>query len=320
MSTWLLSIAGVLWFVWIGSLLRWRARPELRVGHPRDFVFPFAAVLIVLVRAILPAGSELARFLDVYLLYGGLIGALGTVVWLASLARHDSSIMDIVYALVAAIPAAALVAWRGTWSAHEIIVVALAMIWSLRLSGYLAWRNLGHGVEDARYASWRKRFGGNWWWWSYFQVFIMQGVLIWLWCLPLALALFAAPAAAGWQHVVAVIVFLAGFVFQAGGDWQLERFKQTRSDRSEVLTGGLWSLTRHPNYFGEAVIWWSFWLCSLVHPWGWLTIVAPVYVTWFMAKGSATPMQERYLAKTKPAYAAYVARVPAFFPWTKAGG
>lgn len=309
-----------LWVIWVVALVRWRARPELKTGAVRDFVFPGAAALIAVAWALAPRGSAVAQFLDFYLFYGALILVLVTLVWLISLALRDSSIMDILYPLAAAIPATLLVAWRGTWSAHEIISVGLALIWSIRLSGYLAWRNLGHGVEDARYASWRRRFGADWWWWSYFQVFVMQGVLIWLWCLPLALALHAASAPLGWLHVAAIAVFLVGFVFQAGGDWQLERFKQTRKDRSEVLERGLWALTRHPNYFGEAVIWWSFWICALVHPWGWLTIVAPVYVTWFMAAGSATPMQERYLAKTKPGYASYVARVPAFFPWTKTGG
>jgi steroid 5-alpha reductase family enzyme len=84
-----------------------------------------------------------------------------------------------------------------------------------------------------------------------------------------------------------------------------------------VLDQGLWRLSRHPNYFGESVVWWSFGALALVHPWGWLALACPAYVTWFMSVGSATPMQERYMAKTKPSYAAYMARVPTFFPWGK---
>jgi steroid 5-alpha reductase family enzyme len=103
------------------------------------------------------------------------------------------------------------------------------------------------------------------------------------------------------------------------GDLQLQRFKANRTDRLMVLDTGLWRLSRHPNYFGESVVWWSFGALGLMHPWGWLALACPLYVTWFMSAGSATPMQERYLARTKPTYADYMARVPAFFPWGKPG-
>jgi steroid 5-alpha reductase family enzyme len=224
--------------------------------------------------------------------------------------------MDVAYPLVPALPIAALVAWRGSWSAHELVTVALALLWSLRLSLHIGVRNIGHG-EDRRYAAWRSRFGAQYWWWSYFMIFAAQGVTVWLWVLPLTMAVVAAPAALGWQHALALVLFAVGFFFQAVGDVQLERFKKQRTDRSMVLDTGVWSLTRHPNYFGEVMIWWSFGALGLVHPWGWVALLSPAYVTWMMSAGSATPMQERYLAKTKPAYADYMRRVPAFFPWSK---
>ena len=182
---------------------------------------------------------------------------------------------------------------------------------------HLGLRNLSHGQEDGRYAAWRRRFGGQWWWWSFFHVFTLQGVMVWLWSIGLIAAVAAGPRALGWQHALAVALFAVGFYFQLVGDLQLDRFKKSRRDRSEVLDSGLWRLSRHPNYFGETIIWWSFGALGLVHPWGWLALVCPVYVTWFMSAGSATPMQERYLVKTKPAYADYMRRVPCFFPWGK---
>jgi steroid 5-alpha reductase family enzyme len=195
--------------------------------------------------------------------------------------------------------------------------VLLVGLWSVRMALHIGIRNAGHGKEDGRYAAWRKRFGGNWWWWSFFQVFMMQGVTVWLWSLGLIGAVAAGTRDLGWQHGLAVALFVVGFYFQVRGDAQLAHFKRTRTDRSMVLDTGLWSLTRHPNYFGESVLWWSFGALGLVHPWGWLALVCPLYVTWFMRTGSATPMQERYLAKTKPAYADYMRRVPRFFPWGK---
>ena len=186
------------------------------------------------------------------------------------------------------------------------------------MSSHIGLRNRGHG-EDGRYAAWRRRFGGAWWWWSYFQVFIMQGVTVWLWSLGLVLAVASGPQALGWQHAIALALFGLGFYFQVVGDLQLQRFKANRTDRLMVLDTGLWRLSRHPNYFGESVVWWSFGALGLMHPWGWLALACPLYVTWFMSAGSATPMQERYLARTKPTYADYMSRVPAFFPWGKPG-
>jgi len=181
-----------------------------------------------------------------------------------------------------------------------------------RYSLYILWRNLPHG-EDPRYARWRERSGARWWWLSYFQVFLLQGVVIWVWSLPLVIALAQAGPLSAW-HGIATLVWLIGFVFEAGGDWQLTRFKRQRQDRSQVLSTGLWSLTRHPNYFGQACMWWGYGLFALAHPWGWLSLASVAYVTWFMHKGSATSLMERHMAKTKPGYAEYCARVPAFFP------
>jgi steroid 5-alpha reductase family enzyme len=237
-----------------------------------------------------------------------------TGVWLLSLLKRDAGIMDVAYPLAAALPVVVLVARRGSWSPHEVVTVALVALWSVRMSLHIGLRNAGHG-EDGRYAAWRARFGRHWWWWSFFQVFMVQGVLVWLWSLGLIGAVAAGARELGWQHALALLLFAVGFYFQVVGDLQLERFKKTRTDRSMVLDTGLWRLTRHPNYFGEAVVWWSFGALGLVHPWGWLALVCPAYVTWFMGAGSATPMQDRYLAKTKPAYAEYMRRVPTFFPW-----
>lgn len=314
----LLTALCLLWALWVGALFAFRRRADLKTGAVRDCLFPGLVLLIAVTWAMVDPNGALGRFLDIYARFGLIVLAFMTLTWCISLMMRDSSIMDIVYPLTALLPLAILLSQRNTWSPHELVLLGLVALWSLRLSVHIAWRNLGHG-EDARYAGWRRRFGALWWWWSYFQVFALQGVLVWLWCLPIALALHASPRGFGWQHLLAGTVFIVGFVFQAGGDWQLERFKRMRRDRAEVLTTGLWSVTRHPNYFGEAVMWWSFWILSLVHPWGWASVAAPLYVTWFMAKGSATPMQDRYLTKTKPGYAAYAERVPTFFPWSRTG-
>ena len=314
MKTALVLGAGALWLVWVAGLLVFRRRPELRVGTLREFVFPAAAMVIGIAWLTSTRTSPGSWFLSIYMQAAVLTGVLLTGVWLLSLLKRDAGIMDVAYPLAAAVPVVVLIAKRGSWSPHEIVTVAMVALWSLRMSLHIGMRNAGHG-EDGRYAAWRTRFGPHWWWWSFFQVFMMQGVLVWLWSLGLIGAVAVGQRELGWQHALALLLFAVGFYFQVVGDLQLERFKKTRTDRSMVLDTGLWRLTRHPNYFGEAMIWWSFGALGLVHPWGWLALVCPAYVTWFMAAGSATPRQDRYLAKTKPAYADYMRRVPTFFPW-----
>jgi steroid 5-alpha reductase family enzyme len=312
----LLPLATVLWLVWMTGLLAFRRQPQRKVGTLREFVLPLVALAIAAWWWKAPADWPATWFLAHYMRAAVITGALLTLVWLLSLVKRDSGIMDVAYPLAAAVPVVTLIARRGTWSAHELLTALLVGLWALRMSLHIGVRNAGHG-EDARYAAWRRRFGPHWWWWSFFQVFAMQGVLVWLWSLGLIAAVSVGPRGLGWQHLLAVVLFATGLYFQSVGDLQLVRFKHQRSDRSQVLDTGLWRLTRHPNYFGEAVVWWSFAALGLVHPWGWLALVCPVYVTWFMSAGSATPMQERYLHKTKPAYADYMRRVPAFFPWTR---
>lgn len=316
MSPILASLAALLWLVWVAGLLAFRRRPELRVGTAREFVYPLAALGIGLWWWFSRAGDPGSWFLALYARAALITGALLALVWVLSLLKRDCGIMDAAYPLAVAAPVLVLLARRGSWSAHEVLTALLVGAWALRMSLHIGLRNAGHG-EDGRYAAWRRRFGGHWWWWSFFQVFMMQGVTVWLWSIGLIAAVAAGAHPLGWQHALALGLFAIGFSFQALGDLQLERFKRTRVDRSQVLDTGLWRLSRHPNYFGEATVWWSFAALGLVHPWGWLALICPLYVTWFMSAGSATPMQERYLQKTKPAYADYMRRVPVFFPWTR---
>jgi steroid 5-alpha reductase family enzyme len=316
MKNTLILVASILWIIWMAGLLNFKRRPELRVGTAREFVYPIAALVIGLAWFLVDPTSKVGQFLQLYIQAGLISWLMLTGVWLLSLWKRDCGIMDVAYPMAASVPVMSLLLWRGNWSAHEVMLAILVTLWSLRMSLHIGLRNRGH-AEDGRYAAWRRRFDKHWWWWSFFQVFTMQGVTVWLWALGLIMAVDVGAQPLGWQHVLALFLFAVGFYFQVVGDLQLERFKKQRTDRSQVLDQGLWSLSRHPNYFGESVVWWSFGALGLVHPWGWLALACPAYVTWFMSAGSATPMQERYMAKTKPGYAAYVARVPTFFPWGK---
>jgi steroid 5-alpha reductase family enzyme len=181
------------------------------------------------------------------------------------------------------------------------------------LGGFLLWRNWGEG-EDFRYANWRSEAGPKWWWYSFFKVYLLQGALMWIISVPLLMAQFNHRANLGPLEIMAVVLWLIGFSFEAGGDCQLARFKANPDNRGMVLNTGFWRFTRHPNYFGDAMQWWAFFLFALGAG-AWWTFYAPLIMTVLLLKVSGVVMLEKTLVQTKPEYAEYIRRTPAFLPW-----
>lgn len=241
-----------------------------------------------------------------------------TLLWILSLLLHDASIVDVFWGL-----GFVAVFWLGyavtpqPHGARQLLVGLLVTIWGVRLAAHIARRNWGRG-EDFRYARWREEAGGAWWWRSYFKVFFLQGAVLWLVSWPLFAVLAAGEQhALGWIDLLAMLVWVIGFIFEAGGDWQLRRFKQDPANKVRLLTGGLWRYTRHPNYFGDAVTWWGFYLFAVASG-AWWTILSPLLMTFLLRRVSGVAMLERTLRQTKPEYRAYMARTNAFFPgWPK---
>ena len=305
-------IAFCILVFWVGAIIGLERRVTQRLTL-KTLLYPGILGLYIALWTLPNLPSGLTSMFRLHQQFVALIGIFLCSVWLISVIKKDTSIMDIAYPLTAAVPVWVLLSREQSWTPHAIMVCLFVTIWALRLAGHLAVRNLPNG-EDARYAAWRKRYGSHWWWWSAFQIFALQGVLVSLWCIPLILSIDASPAGLSAYHAIAAVLFSVGLYFQAVSDYQLEAFRKTRSSASEVLNTGLWSLSRHPNYFGECLVWWSFGALGMAHELGFLGLLAPIYVTWFMSKGSAAPMQERYLHKKKPEYASYIRDVPAFFP------
>ncbi|MGA1325420.1 MAG: DUF1295 domain-containing protein [Rubrivivax sp.] len=311
-------VASVLVVVWLALALVWivvlerRRRPgDARLpGH----VFPFVPGLVLLLWAFaetLPL--PLQRFVALALLMALSMWGCLTLVWILGSALRNHSLMDIAYPL--APWASLLVAWWSTGadtSAHTLALLVCVTLWAWRLSIYLGWRYLPHG-EEARYARWRERGGADWWWWSYLQIHITQGVLVWIWTWPMALALGTSRPFDAWTWL-GMAVWTTGYCFQVVGDAQMHRFRRDPSTKGRVMDRGLWAWSRHPNYFGEAVMWLGYGVFALAAPWGWLGLPSVLFVFWFMNQGSATRMTERYLLRSRPGYAEYMTRVPTFFP------
>lgn len=247
----------------------------------------------------------------------GLGAALGltTLVWLVSLVRRDASVIDVFWGLGFVLLAWLYRAQAPVESPRQTVVPVLVTIWGLRLALYILWRNWGEG-EDYRYAAMREKWGSAFPLVSLPVVFWLQGVLFWLVGMPL-LQVQLSPQPAGWTALdsLGAALFAVGLVFEAVGDLQLARFKADPANQGKVLDRGLWRYTRHPNYFGDAALWWGFACFALATHGSLWTLISPLLMTFLIVKVSGVALLEKGLGDTKPKYRDYVRRTRAFFPW-----
>ena len=238
---------------------------------------------------------------------------LGILLWLVSLAVRDSSIVDIAWGPLLFLVGVTYYATTVVPGSRARLMMVLVALWAIRLAAHIGARNLGHG-EDFRYAAWRAQHPDTWWIRSYFKVFLLQGVVAWLVAMPLYYAISRAlPATLTMWDWAGLVVFAAGFLFEAIGDEQLRRFKANPANKGRVMNTGLWRYTRHPNYFGEAVLWWGLGLIGVAAG-GWLGLAGPAIITYLLIRVSGVAMLEKTLKETKPGYAEYVTNTQAFFP------
>jgi steroid 5-alpha reductase family enzyme len=233
--------------------------------------------------------------------------AVMLVAWLVSLRRRDASVADVAWGV--AFVAATLAATRAA-TPRAVLAIALVSVWGLRLSLYLAWRARGRG-EDARYAAMRRAHGDRFPWVSLFTVFLLQAALATAIALPVLVAV-ARGGALGWLDAAGAAVWLAGFVVETTADLQLARWKRDATSRGRILDRGLWGRSRHPNYFGEAVLWWGLGLLGVAAG-AWWTLAGPALITFLLLRVSGVPLLERGMA-ARPGWADYVARTRAFLP------
>ena len=198
--------------------------------------------------------------------------------------------------------------------ARKWLITILITLWGLRLALYIFWRNHGKG-EDYRYQKFRDDAGPGWWWQSFFKVFLLQGVLITIISTPLLAAqLSSTPARLTAFDVCGALFWVAGFFFETLGDAQMARFKSRPANRGKVMDAGLWRYTRHPNYFGEAMMWWGYFFIAAATGAYW-TMFSPCLMTLLLLRVSGVSLLEKTLQEVKPGYKAYQARTNAFVPW-----
>lgn len=243
------------------------------------------------------------------------VSGLMTLLWLGSLPRKDASLVDRFWGLAFVLLAWLYVLLQGSRGTERWILPVLATIWGLRLSLYLTWRNWGHG-EDRRYDAMRARHGGRFGWRSLFTVFLLQGLLAWVLATPFLVFVRSEGIPNPGVLGTGVMCWVFGIVFEAGADWQLARHRSRSENRGSVLDTGFWHYTRHPNYFGDALVWVGYWLLA-ASVGGWWTVFSPVLMTFLLVRVSGVRLLEQSLLHTKPSYASYAARTSAFFPWLR---
>lgn len=244
-----------------------------------------------------------------------LVVVLAVLLWLVSLPLGDASIVDIFWGVGFAAIVWASYALAEASSERAWVVSGMVSIWGIRLAVHLARRNLGHG-EDYRYRSMRARYGDRFPLISLFIVFVFQAVLMWVISWP-AIYVHAASAAAvplGWLDLLGVVVWATGLVVEWTADVQLARFKRRPDSRAAVMDRGLWRYSRHPNYFGNFLLWWGIGAIALSAG-GWWTLAGPVLLTFLLLRVSGVALLESTISERRPAYRDYVRRTSAFVPW-----
>lgn len=237
-----------------------------------------------------------------------LVFAYMVCAFLLALWKRDNSIVDIFWGF-----GFVLIAWytlvrTAAFEQSQLLITLLVTVWGLRLSLHILTRKLGK-PEDFRYAQWRKEWGK----WvvprSFFQIFMLQGALMIVIAAPIILTNLYYQPAADCYKAAGLLVWIFGFVFEAVGDAQLRAFVKTKKE-GEIMTRGLWKYTRHPNYFGESVMWWGIFIISA----NWPAVISPLTLTLLLLFVSGVPLLEKKYAGN-PKWEEYKKKTSVFIPW-----
>lgn len=247
----------------------------------------------------------------IYLSALPVLAAVAALGWLVSLVRRNVDVVDSLWSLLFLI--ALVVYWRLSPVQGErgLLLLALVGAWALRLCIYITARNWGH-EEDRRYQAIRRRNDPGFAFKSLYLVFLFQALLAWVISLPL-LGATIADVPLGPLDYLGAALWLLGFTFEAGGDWQLARFKREPANAGKVMDRGFWRYTRHPNYFGDFAVWWGLYAIALSAG-AWWSFVGPAFMSFLLLRVSGVRLLERDIGQRRPEYAEYVRRTNAFFP------
>ncbi len=235
--------------------------------------------------------------------------------FLISLIKKRNDVADVAWGL-----GFILLAWTSFFvsddaSVRGLVAGILVTIWGLRLSFHIYMRNKGK-TEDYRYLAWRKEWGKWFFLRSYFQVYVLQGIFLFMIVSPVLVINKDMGNDLSFLDFAGILIWLTGFLFESIGDMQLTRFIKNPGNKGKLLKTGLWQYTRHPNYFGEVLGWWGIWIISLSVPGGIYAIIGPLTISFLILKVSGIPMLEKKMAEN-PEFEAYKRETSMFIPLPK---
>ena len=194
----------------------------------------------------------------------------------------------------------------------SLVVGFATILWGTRLCLHIGKRFVNKKEEDKRYA----KMAANWqrfYFRSFWQVFMLQGLLMLAMLTPVLSATYIAPETNFYFWGLGIVVFMLGFIFEVIADLQLSRFVKSKKP-GEIMRSGLWKYSRHPNYFGEVVLWWGIWLITLPSELWYISLIAPLTITFLILGVSGVPMAEAHYADNKE-FQDYAKKTSIFFPW-----
>lgn len=233
------------------------------------------------------------------------------LVFLISVALRNNGLVDILWGL--GFIAISLLIFLFSPSLSTTALLILVSIWGTRLAVHIYLRNQGK-QEDFRYAKWRAEWGQWWVVRTFLQVFLLQWFLMQLVSLPLVLVVDAPSTPPQSLLGLGILIWLIGFYFEAVGDYQLTRFKSQKGSSGKLMTTGLWRYTRHPNYFGEATLWWGIALIAYATSHNLLVFFGPLTIDFLLLKVSGIPLLEAKY-KGRKDWSVYARHTSSFFPF-----
>ncbi len=259
----------------------------------------------------------MAEFIDVVRFSALLLAAYFMLVFIVALIWADNSLVDIAYGAGFVMIAWYLASLWSAWTDRQLIILACVTVWGVRLTLHILFKNWGK-PEDFRYQAWRETWMKNGMLYFFFrslgQIYLLQGAVILVVSLPVMIVFATIQEPLAWYNWFGLAVWGIGFFFEVVGDWQLDRFIRKPENKGQIMTTGLWRFTRHPNYFGEAMMWWGLFLVVLGLPLSHIALLSPILITFLLTQVSGIPMLEKRWAG-RADWEEYRRKTSVFIPW-----